>query len=167
MIERLEGNDSVNTPLTSDERLQLIPSYITLRSELNEAEQSNILKARQWAGTVRTSERNIGVEFHRIQSGLRKLLADGKHWVEHGTFAIDEIAVRFHHRLVFIHPFPNGNGRYARLATDVLLKNFARPPFTWGRTSLINISKTRKAYINALRAADGHDITLLMQFVRS
>jgi fido (protein-threonine AMPylation protein) len=48
VIERLEGNDIAATPLTDEERQQLIPSYITLRSELNEAEQRNILKAQQW-----------------------------------------------------------------------------------------------------------------------
>ena len=79
----------------------------------------------------------------------------------------DEIATRFHHRLVWIHPFPNGNGRHARLATDLLLVTLGRPRFSWGRVNLVDAGETRRAYIAALRAADGHDIAPLLDFVRS
>ena len=187
--------DDAATPLTPDEKKGLVPSYITLRRELNEAEQFGITEAEEWAfsrkrdvldetflrrlhkrmfkdvwrwaGEFRTTARNIGVEPWQITSMLRNLLEDTNYWISHETYPPDEIAVRFHHRLVLIHPFPNGNGRHARLATDLLLVKLGQERFTWGRTSLVTPGKTRQQYIAALRAADAHDIQPLLAFVRS
>ena len=195
MTDPLFDQDDAATPLTPEERDGLIPSYITLRRELNEAEQANILEAEawafarkrdvldekflktlhkrmfgrvwRWAGEFRLTERNIGVAPYRIGVALRNLLDDCRYWIEHGTYRPDEIATRFHHRLVWIHPFPNGNGRHARLATDLLLARLGQPRFSWGRVNLIDAGETRQAYVAALRAADGHDITPLLGFVRS
>jgi len=190
--------DEDATLLTLEEKQALIPTYITLRNELNEAEQRGVLEAErwafyrrrsktpllsqeflkalhhrmfkdvwQWAGKYRTTARNIGVEPWRISSELRILLDDVQFWVEHQTFGADEIAVRFHHRLVFIHPFPNGNGRHARLMADLLSVALGGTRFSWGRTSLIAASETRRAYIEALQAADQRDYSLLLSFARS
>lgn len=195
MTDPLDEQDDASTQLTEEEREELIPSYITLRSELNEAEQANILEAEEWAftrkrdvldekflktlhkrmfghvwrwaGKFRQSERNIGVDAYRITADLRQLIDDCRYWIEHGTYDPDEIATRFHHRLVLIHSFPNGNGRHARLATDLLLTERGCPPFTWGRVNLADASETRKAYVDALRAADNHDYKPLQEFVRS
>ena len=195
MTDPLLEQDDANTPLTHEEREGLIPSYITLRSELNEAEQANILEAEgwafarkrdvlderfltnlhkrmlghvwRWAGEFRRTDRNIGIDPYRIQVELHQLLDDCRYWIEHETYTPDEIAARFHHRLVFIHPFPNGNGRHARLATDLLLLNLSRPRFTWGQVNLVDASETRKKYVAALRAADKHDYAPLLAFVRS
>ena len=79
----------------------------------------------------------------------------------------DEIAARFHHRLVQIHGFPNGNGRHARVATDLLLKRIGQKPFTWGSANLVGDGDVRERYIAAIRAADNHDIGPLVEFVRS
>lgn len=95
------------------------------------------------------------------------MLDDCRFWIENGTYLPDEIAARFHHRLVWIHPFPNGNGRHARLAADLLLAGLGQPRFTWGRVNLVDANKTRRAYVAALRAADSHDIRPLLEFVRS
>lgn len=195
MTDPLFDQDDAATPLTSEEREGLIPSYITLRRELNEAEQANILEAEawafarkrdvlderflkglhkrmfgrvwRWAGEFRLTERNIGVAPHRIPVALRQLLDDCRYWVEHATYPPDEIVARFHHRLVWIHPFPNGIGRHARMATDLLLTRLGQSRFTWGRVNLIDAGETRQAYVAALRAADGHDIQPLLEFVRS
>ncbi len=195
MTDPLDEQDDASTPLTEEEREQLTPSYITLRSELNEAEQANILEAEEWAfsrkrdvldekflknlhkrmfgwvwrwaGKFRQSERNIGIDAYRISTDLRQLVDDCRYWIENGTYDPDEIATRFHHHLVLIHPFPDGNGRYARLAADLLLTASGRPRFTWGRINLVEASETRKAYVAALRAADNHDYGPLLQFVRS
>ena len=195
MTNPLDGQDDASTPLTEEEREQLIPSYITLRSELNEAEQANILEAEEWAfarkrdvlderflktlhkrmfgrvwrwaGQFRQSERNIGVDAYRISTDLRQLIDDCRYWIENETFDPDEIATRFHHRLVSIHPFPNGNGRHARLATDLLLTALGRPRFSWGRVNLVDPGETRQAYVAALRAADNHDYGPLLDFVRT
>jgi len=80
----------------------------------------------------------------------------------------DEIAVRFHHRLVLAHPFVNGNGRHARAMTDLLLRQLLdRPRFTWGSGNLIDAGDCRRGYIEALQAADRHNYEPLKKFVRS
>ncbi len=195
MTDPLIPEDDGGTELTAEEREGLIPSYITLRSELNEAEQANILEAEEWAfarkrdplvekildalhkrmfgnvwkwaGTHRTTGKNIGVDAYRVPTDLRQLLDDCRYWSENNTYEPDEIATRFHHRLVSIHCYPNGNGRHARLATDLLLKVMGRERFSWGARNRIDINETRKRYIVALHAADVHNIQPLLDFVRS
>jgi Fic-DOC domain mobile mystery protein B len=193
-------HDHDATLLDPDERRQLLLPHLATRAQLNEAEQENITDAAvwafgrsrdvlsehfllslhqrmlgrvwQWAGTIRDTERNIGVAIHQIRPQLRALLDDAAYQVEHATFPPDEIAVRFHHRLVFIHPFPNGNGRHGRLAADLLAVRLGRPRFSWGSESLgtgslVAIDETRRRYIEALRAADAHAIQPLLEFARS
>jgi len=183
------------TALSDAEREGLIPSYITLHAELNEAEQANILDAEhwafrqrdnmlsvdilndlhkrmfgrvwKWAGRFRTTGKNVGVSAYRIRTDLQELINDCSCWIDNGTYEVDEIAARFHHRLVQIHPYPNGNGRHARLAADVLLARLGRQRFTWGSKNLVDSSETRTRYIDALRAADRHDYAPLLAFVRS
>ena len=195
MPDPLIEHDDAATPLTPAEREGLIPAYITLRHELNEAEQEGVLatdrwvfeRRRQvlserfllglhkrmfgqvwrWAGRFRTTERNIGVPSYRIGVDLVQLLDDARYWIDHKTFSPDEIATRFHHRLVEIHCFPNGNGRHARLATDALLASLNQPRFSWGQQNLVSATETRRAYVTSLRAADAHDMTPLLAFVRS
>ncbi len=195
MSDPLFEFDELGTPLSPEEREGLIPSYITLRRELNEAEQANITAAERWAfsrkrdvldevflkqlhgrmfgdvwrwaGKYRATGKNIGIDAWQIGMQLRQLLDDIRYWQENRTYVPDEIAVRFHHRLVWIHPFPNGNGRHARLAADLLLKSMGRDRFTWGQGNLVDIGKVRSDYIGALQAADGHEFGPLMAFVRS
>jgi Fic-DOC domain mobile mystery protein B len=121
----------------------------------------------KWAGLYRTSEKNIGVPHHQIREQLAILVGDARYWLEHATFAADEIAIRFHHRLVFIHPFSNGNGRHARLMADVLIKLQGRPEFTWGGADIVAQGDIRRVYIDALRIAAEGDIAPLLAFARS
>lgn len=184
------------TPLEPEEREGLLQTWITYRRELNEAEQTNIAagtawawRARRrdllseeflrqlhkrlfgdvwaWAGEFRRTERNIGIEPVRIPVELRTAFDDARYWIEHETFPPDEIAVRLHHRLVAIHPFPNGNGRTTRLMGDLVAARLGQEPFTWGRQNLTDVSETRARYVAALRAADNHDIGPLLEFARS
>jgi Fic-DOC domain mobile mystery protein B len=125
-----------------------------------------------WAGTYRRTERNIGIEAWRIPAEIPAMFDDIGYCVEHKSFARDEIAVRLHHRLVAIHPFPNGNGRQARLMGDLLIERLGGQPFSWGGGrwgggSLADIGRLRASYVAALRAADGHDIEPLLTFARS
>ncbi len=122
----------------------------------------------KWAGEFRRSNKNIGVDKFQIGIELRNLLDDCRWWIEHGTFTADEIAVRFSHRLVFIHCFPNGNGRHSRLIADVLVeKVLGRPVFTWGSVTLTHKGTARSAYLDALRAADMGNVAPLIVFARS
>lgn len=185
------------TPLDPDEAEGLLLSHITNRSELDRWEQDNIAEAEawafrrkqkdllsevfacrlhrkmygnvwRWAGDFRRTGKNIGVDCWSIGPELRNLLADVATWIEFGSYPPDEIAARFHHRLVSIHLFPNGNGRHARLMTDLLLVQvLGRPRFTWGRENLVRAGDCRQRYIRALRAADRHDYGPLLEFVRS
>jgi Fic-DOC domain mobile mystery protein B len=122
----------------------------------------------QWAGKFRTTNKNIGVDWQNISVFLRQLLDDCKFWIEHKTYPEDEIAVRFSHRIVCIHCFPNGNGRHSRLIADVIINHiFNKPVFTWGREDLAKKGETRKRYINAIQEADKGNIAPLFEFSRS
>ena len=121
-----------------------------------------------WAGKYRqTDKMNIGVPFHQIYNRLGALLGNGRYWVEHRVFPPDEIAVRFHHELVFIHPFPNGNGRHARMYADMIALKLGRSEFTWGSANLVHPGKAREGYIGALKVADKGDFKPLFAFARS
>lgn len=178
-----------------EEMLGLIPAHIAYRSELNEAEQENISRGQQWAldrrrdllsekfikdlhkrmlgdvwrwaGKFRTTQRNIGIDYWLVPVELRGLIEDSKAWIDFKAYPADEIAVRFHHRLVFIHPFANGNGRHARLMADLLVMRLGCQRFAWGRQSLRDPSTTRRQYIEALRAADNRDFAPLLKFARA
>jgi Fic-DOC domain mobile mystery protein B len=121
----------------------------------------------KWAGEYRCTEKNIGVPFHEIRERVGTLLGDVRYWIENNTYSIDEIAVRFHHRLVLIHPFANGNGRHARLIADVLAMKLGRPTFTWGSVSLLKEGEARGKYLQAIRTADDGDVRPLVEFARS
>jgi Fic-DOC domain mobile mystery protein B len=124
-----------------------------------------------WAGTYRATERNIGVDPARIATAVRDLVADAAYWFAPGVTwtTPDEAACRLHHRLVAIHPFPNGNGRHARAYTDLLLVAAGRPPFSWGGGDLQRVTPDRGEYLAALRAADRDpdDLAGLVTFARS
>ncbi len=120
-----------------------------------------------WAGRYRSTEKNIGIPHYQIRDSLAGLLGDVRYWLENRTFPPDEIALRLHHRLVLIHPFANGNGRHARLMADVLAERQGRPEFSWGNSAIARQSDFRRAYIEALQAADRNDMQLLLLFARS
>ena len=120
-----------------------------------------------WAGTFRRTECNIGIAPQRVAAEVPMMFDDLRFWVEHQTYPADEIAVRLHHRLVAIHPFPNGNGRHARLMADLLIERLGGESFSWGGGSLADTGQLRAAYVKALRIADNHDIGPLLAFARS
>ena len=184
------------TPLDPDEAAGLIPSHIANHGQLNEWEMVNILAGEQWAfgrrhpdflgngficrlhkrmfgdtwrwaGTFRSTEKNIGVAPERIQPDLRDLCEDVKTQLEHQSYPLDEIAARFSHRLVAIHPFANGNGRLSRTAADLLLVQKGASRFSWGAGNLLADGDVRQRYLAALRAADARDYGPLLAFVRS
>jgi Fic-DOC domain mobile mystery protein B len=185
------------TPLDPDESVGLVPGHIATREQLDEWEAENILAGERWAagaakrreilddaflrelhrqmfertwkwaGSYRASEKNIGIAPERVAGEVRKLLEDTKAQLAGKVAPTDEIAARFHHRLVSIHPFPNGNGRHARLLTDLLLAANGAEPFTWGRGDLEHAGEARERYLAALRAADARDFAPLLAFVRS
>jgi Fic-DOC domain mobile mystery protein B len=122
----------------------------------------------EWAGTQRQIDTNIGVPFSHIGVALRELFDDARYWLAHGTYEPVELAVRLHHRLVFVHPFPNGNGRLSRFYADlVLTRHFGRERLPWGGGELGSAGPQRNDYIAALQAADGHDYQRLLEFANA
>jgi Fic-DOC domain mobile mystery protein B len=126
----------------------------------------------KWAGVFRKTDKSIGVDWLQIGVEIKKLLDDTHYQIAQASYPPDEIAVRFHHRLVAIHPFPNGNGRHARLMADLLVERLGLHRFTWGLRSLtsgslVDTGEIRQRYIAALQAADRRDITPLLAFARS
>ncbi len=124
-------------------------------------------KTWKWAGEYRTTGKNIGIVPWQIPEQVRILCDNTKYQIDHTRFDPDRLAVEFHHRLVQIHPFPNGNGRHARLITDVLLRSVEREPFTWGGANLETAGQARQRYLDALRAADRGELDLLLRFTQS
>ena len=184
------------TPLSHEDLLALIPSHITTQGQLNEWEFVNVGKGERWAfarrqenilsigfmwslhkqmfgdtwkwaGATRIRETIPGVAPETIEVETKKLCENVKVQLEHKSWAIDEIAARFHHLLVKIHPFPNGNGRFSRTMTDLLLVRNNADRFTWGEGDLISDSEVRKRYISGLRSADEKNYGPLFAFVRS
>lgn len=191
-MEYLDGE----TPLDPDEVEGLKHPHIQTRGELNQLEHHNIQEGYKWlayqrkhkdllteaflldlhnkmlgqvwswAGSFRHTEKNIGVDSLVIGVELRNLLADAKYWIEHGIYSREEFAARFHHRLVKIHLFPNGNGRHARIMTDVILEKVLEVgPIEWGSRTLDVKGEHRQHYISTLRAADSNDYQPLIDFI--
>lgn len=181
------------TPFSMDDANALIPKHIHTQNDLNEWEQANILQAEKWAfakkhsnitsikflitlhkkmfsltwswaGQFRTHQTNIGVAPFQIVMSLQAVCDDVDFWIQHDTFPMNEIAIRFHHKLVSVHPFPNGNGRLSRLAADILLYNKTNKRLSWGRKSLHKDSDLRKTYIKSLQQADTGIYDPLIEF---
>ncbi len=121
-----------------------------------------------WAGKFRLTQKNIGVNHYLIPVELRTLIEDCIFWKNNNTFLADELAIRFKHRLVSIHPFPNGNGRHSRLMADIIISHiFKKPVFTWGLKNLNTSANQRQHYIHSLKQADKGNCNQLLQFARS
>lgn len=193
LVEASDGH----TEISDEERHELRPTWIATRGDLFVAEQANIadgllgvrpvaaellddvyLRALhrrmfdqvwRWAGRYRARETNLGIDPTAIAPAVRTLVADVAAWIEHEVYRPDEIAVRFHHRLVSIHPFVNGNGRHSRIAADLLVQALGETPFTWGRNLRLETGDLRSAYRTALQRADRDpdDIAGLLAFARS
>ena len=183
------------TPLDPNEAMGLIPNYISTQGELNILEQENILQARtwlgsnqkeilsdtffrelhrkmfgevwKWAGKYRLSGKSIGIHWPQVPVEVTKLLSDVSYWISNGTYDWDELGARFHHRAVSIHAFPNGNGRHARLMTDLVMMNHGKKLFSWGAGDLEYSGLVRSNYISALKEADERRYTRLIHFIRS
>ena len=122
----------------------------------------------KWAGEFRKSKKNIGISWIRIGIELKNLMDDTKYWIENNTYSPDEIAIRFKHRLVSIHCFPNGNGRHSRMMADIIMESiFDEDLFTWHQSKMVKANETRKEYINALRKADNGNVKPLIEFAKN
>lgn len=194
MSDPLFDTSDGNTPIDEDEALGLKLTWVRTRGDLNEAEAANILDARRairspaiddvlddlwlrqvhrrmfgdvwdWAGTYRRSDRNIGIDWTEVPAAVRNLVQDAQAWF--GDDDQQTSVARFHHRLVAIHPFPNGNGRHSRAAADYLCNALGIAPPTWGARTYADTAELRTAYLAALRTADRdpNDLEPLVDFM--
>ncbi len=179
------------TPLSLDDMQGLKLGYVTTQAELNRVEQNNIKKRSclnitfafelhkkmfgnvwVWAGQQRVSDKNIGVPWSQITTQLDTLFKNSKYWIDNKIYTLTEVGARVHHKLVYIHPFANGNGRHARRFTDILLEQNYESPFSWGSKALKENdlgqpNEIRKKYIRALQEADNKNFSPLIDFVTS
>ena len=189
IFEYVEGA----TPI--EDASALMPTHLINQKQLDDWESANILKAInkylsrkaartfdinlikdvhremfdetwQWAGQFRQSNLNFGVEKHRILEEIKKLIDDIQYWQENNSFNLLQQSVRIHHRLVWIHPFLNGNGRHARLIADILLYSHDHPLPDWPDAGKIKTSNIRHEYLEALKSADKGDYKLLEDFTK-
>lgn len=196
MSDPLFDTSDGNTPIDEDEAVGIKLTWVRTRDDLNQAEAANILHARRairspaldevlddlwlrhlhrrmfgevwdWAGTYRLSDRNIGIEWSEVPAAVRSLVQDARAWM--GDDEQQTAVARFHHRLVAIHPFPNGNGRHSRAAADYLCNALGIPPPTWGALAYTDTAPLRTAYLAALRTADRdpNDLEPLVDFMWS
>ena len=122
----------------------------------------------KWAGEFRRTEKNIGISWTKIGLELKKLLDDTKFWIENKSFSPEEIAIRFKHRIVSIHCFPNGNGRHSRLMADIIMESiFGEEIFSWHQSNMVKANEIRKKYIHALKEADNGDFKQLIEFAKN
>jgi Fic-DOC domain mobile mystery protein B len=188
--------DENSTPINPNEIHNLIPTHIQMQSELNLWEQNNIAEAEitlfgskkrlsisidfikqvhksmfcntwRWAGMFRTVNTNIGIDWIKIPIEIKLLCDDLTFWFGNDSYILEEAALRFSHRFVCIHPFPNGNGRCSRLLTDLIMIKNGRERFSWGSKNLTDISEARTKYIQALKEADNFNIKPLLDFATS
>lgn len=143
------------------------PAHLLTVAFANDLHRHMLGEVWRWAGRYRTTARNIGIEAARIPAEMPMVFDDVRYWLDARTYPVDEIAVRLHYRLVAVHPFPNGNGRHARLMADLLMARQGQVPLTWGSGNLRDTGSLREAYVTALRAADRHDLAPLIDFARS
>ncbi|MDN3643186.1 mobile mystery protein B [Lutimonas halocynthiae] len=122
----------------------------------------------KWAGQFRRTEKNIGILWTKIGIELKNLLDDTKYWIENKTYSYEEIAIRFKHRIVSIHCFPNGNGRHSRMMADIIMESiFGGEIFSWHQSNMVKANQTRKQYIEALKEADNGIIKPLIEFAKN
>ena len=122
----------------------------------------------KWAGEFRKTDKNIGIKWAQIGIKLKNLIDDTKYWIENKTYSPEEIAIRFKHRIVAIHCFPNGNGRHSRMMADIIIESiFGKDIFTWHKSNMIKENEVRKNYIKALKEADNGNVNPLIEFAQN
>lgn len=184
-----------STPLDHEQLVGIRFAHLTTMGELDELEDENIQKGLEWlhrqkaedflspvflcrlheklfgdvwkwAGKYRTVEVNISkYRCYDVGPQLINLFEDLKLWISSETMPWNEIAAELHHRLVSIHPFPNGNGRTTRIFTEYVMTRYQQDPPSWMASLSSEPKRRRENYIRALRAADKGDLRPLMTFM--
>lgn len=149
-------------------RTKLKPENILTEKFIKDLHKRMYCDVWKWAGEFRQTEKNIGISWMQIGVELKNLLDDTKYWIENKTYTPEEIAIRFKHRIVSIHCFPNGNGRHSRMMADIIIESvFGKDIFPWHQSNMVKANEIRKAYIDALKKADNGNIEPLIEFAKN
>jgi Fic-DOC domain mobile mystery protein B len=163
-FEQQNIEDAIQWSLTKRFKSEQILSESFIK-ELHKRMYRNVWR---WAGEYRKTNKNIGVDKLEIPVALRSLIDDASYWLEHNVYTPEEFAIRFKHRLVSIHCFPNGNGRHSRMIADIIVeKIFQQTVFSWGSRTQSDENESREKYLIAIRKADKGDFNLLLKFAKS
>lgn len=149
-------------------RVTLKPEKILTEKFIKDLHKKMYGDVWRWAGEFRKSNKNIGINWTQIGIELKNLIDDTTYWLENKTYSPKEIAIRFKHRIVAIHCFPNGNGRHSRMMADIIIESiFGNEIFSWQKSNMLKADETRKVYITALKEADNGNINPLIKFAEN
>ncbi|QXP61428.1 mobile mystery protein B [Olleya sp. HaHaR_3_96] len=149
-------------------RANLKPEKILTEKFIKDLHKKMYSDVWKWAGAFRKTDKNIGIKWTQIGIELKNLLDDTKYWIDNNTFPPEEIAIKFKHRIVSIHCFPNGNGRHSRMMADIIMESiFGNEIFSWHQSNMVKANETRNQYIKALREADNGNIKPLIKFAEN
>lgn len=185
-----------STPLDPDQIRGIKFSHLVNMGELDEVEDLNIQKGLEWlnrqkgddylsmeflcklheklfgdvwkwAGTFRKVEVNLSkIKYYDVGPQLKMFFEDAKLWIEGGRMSWDEISAEMHHRLIAIHPFPNGNGRTTRIYTEYVQKRNKQAVTSWKASLNHDPKERRRVYIKSLQQADKGDFRPLIEFMQ-
>ena len=117
---------------------------------------------KEWAGNYRNSNVIIVGSEHTPPDAFEVSIVMGDliKWLRGNQKKLHpiELAAIFHHKLVFIHPFFDGNGRTARLAMNLLLMQKSYP-------MAVMLKNDRKKYYQTLSRADEKDYAPFVRFI--
>jgi fido (protein-threonine AMPylation protein) len=183
------------TPIDESIRKELKPKHVQDMPELYELESENIALGISWskstskshldyltwlelhkhmlydiwkfAGVIRMKEL-ANPDFHMsfyIRPSLLDLERDLKTWIKF-NHPPQEMMARFHERLLTIHPFLDGNGRWSRVLTEFMCERLGFDQPTWGSKTISADEERRNKYIAAVKKArhegDHTDLMLIM-----
>ncbi|MBT3984304.1 MAG: mobile mystery protein B [Bacteriovoracaceae bacterium] len=179
-------NRDGQTPVDESIRKDLIPDHINDMTELYESEIENIALGIEWAKTTKKNHRDYftWLEVHKhmfndvwkfagntrkvelnnpdflmpyeILPQLKDLQENLIFWLENKTFDDRELMARVHERLLTIHPFKDGNGRWARLLVNMICEKQNIEVPSWGK-EIKEDDKRRSIYISAVKKARKDD----------
>jgi Fic-DOC domain mobile mystery protein B len=165
-LDIAEGNNIASGMIWAESRVRR-GIEIANQEFLSELHLQLFGKVWNWAGHYRRTERSIGIDPPQIPIELKQLFDDVAAWREFNSYPLDEQAARLYHRLTWIHPFPNGNGRTSRAMANLFLVSNGSEAFSWGGNLELGPHEIRARHLHAVRAADGHDLAPLLAFVRT
>lgn len=111
-----------------------------------------------WAGKYRKVATMPGIDWHQIPVQLNQLMQNTSTQIsflhdQSDSTKKEKLVAEFAYKLVWIHPFRNGNGRWSRAYADLLSDSLDIERFSWG-SSIASEHERHLYMVNALGTAD-------------